>query len=207
MDSLLIKERVVNGHSVCIAVVCDGVGSTKDGSYASAITIKMISDWFEQITTTNRIGLLLRDYILRINEYIAQQAQERNLKTATTLSALLISNGRYYIANVGDSRIYGFKNQTLKLLTQDQSSNGKLTFWLGRPKWTEVFYNEGICEEQHFLICSDGLYKKMDNEYLQLELLKTNGKTLNQTIEHLVNHVVERGETDNISLAMVSCES
>lgn len=61
MDSLLLKERSVNGQSICLAVICDGVGSTQDGAFASAEAIKMIGDWFDHIECMDRLGLQLRE--------------------------------------------------------------------------------------------------------------------------------------------------
>lgn len=207
MDSLLLKERIVAGVSVCLAVVCDGVGSTQDGTFASAFTIKMLGKWFDQLTDISRPGLDLRNYILKINDQIVQKARERGLHTASTVSALLLCKETYYIVNVGDSRIYKFWNCGCKQLTKDQALNGKLTSWLGRPGWTEVFYDEGSSKSGCFLVCSDGLYKRMDYPYLETELLNVEGKKLKKTIERLTQHVIQRGETDNISLAIVLCES
>lgn len=207
MDSLLLKERSVNGQSICLAVICDGVGSTQDGAFASAEAIKMIGDWFDHIECMDRLGLQLRDYVLKINKSIVQKARQQGFHAASTLSALLLCEKHYYIVNVGDSRIYSFSNGQLTQLTQDQSSNGKLTSWLGRPKWTEIFYNEGFCMQKRFLLCSDGLYKKMKESYLRTELINIEEKKLKKTIERLIQYVVRQGETDNISLAIVICES
>lgn len=207
MDSLLLKERLVAGECVCLAAVCDGVGSTRNGAFASAVTVKMLGDWFDCVKSVDRLGLQLRDYILKINEHIVREAQRQGLRTASTLSALLLYGGRYYVVNIGDSRIYRFGDGQIKQLTRDQSSNGKLTSWLGRPEWTEIFYNEGPCGRERFLICTDGLYKKMDEAYLQAELSKAEKKKLSKTVERLIQYVVQQGETDNISLAIVICES
>lgn len=207
MDSLFLKERSVAGESVCLAVVCDGVGSTQNGAFASAVAVKLLSDWFNHLECIDCLGSQLRDCVLRINEHIVQEARRQGLRTASTLSALLLCGGRYHIANIGDSRVYRFDDEGIWQLTQDQTSNGKLTSWLGRPEETEVFYSEGLCGEGQFLICSDGLYKRMDEAYLRSELLRAERKKLKKTIERLIQYVVRQGETDNISLAIVICES
>lgn len=107
MDSLLLKERVVDGQSICLAVICDGVGSVRDGAFASSTAVKMMGSWFDCIQSLECLGLQLRNCVLDINESIVQKAQQRKIRTASTLSVLLVGNGHYYIANVGDSRIYG----------------------------------------------------------------------------------------------------
>lgn len=207
MDSLLLKERVVDGQSICLAVICDGVGSVHEGAFASSTAIKMMGFWFDGIQSLECLGLQLRNCVLDINESIVQKAQQRKICTASTLSALLVGNGHYYIANVGDSRIYGVNGCQLTQLTQDQTSNGKLTSWIGRPNHIDVFYNEGICGAERFLVCSDGLYKKMEHTYLQRTLAHTGRKNIGKSIDQMVQYVIDQGETDNISAAIVLCES
>lgn len=207
MDSLLLKDRVVGGRRVCLAAVCDGVGSMENGAFASSGAIRMLIHWLDRLEDTQRIGLRLRDYILDINRSILWEAQAKGLQTASTLSALLLADGKYYTVHVGDSRIYCFYHNTLELLTCDQVVDGKLAVCLGRTEQIDIIYNEGLCEGQAFLLCSDGLYKKMDIAYLQTQLTRLNKHTLKKTLEQLAQFVVERGERDNISLALVICES
>ena len=207
MDSLLLKERPLNGQSACLAVVCDGVGSTRDGAYASSAAAQMMWTWFDSIDCSERLGLQLCNCVLEINRYVAQAAQQKALQTASTLSALLIWKERYYIANVGDSRVYCLDRGRLFQLTEDQTSNGKLTSWIGRANHIDVFYNEGICRKKRFLVCSDGLYKRMEMPYLQNALIGASKKNLEKIGEQLARHVIDLGETDNISAAIVLCES
>lgn len=207
MDSLLLKDRVISGHKVCLAVVCDGVGSMADGAFAASYAVRMLIDWLDQLESIQRIGLYLRDCILSINRSILKEAQTRGLQTASTLSALLVTDGKYYIAHVGDSRIYSYQNNTLEMLTCDQVLDGKLAACLGRFEQVNIIYNEGMCENQIFLLCSDGFYKKMDMSYLQLQLSHLSKRSIKKTLENLTQFVVKRGEKDNISLALVICES
>ena len=207
MDSLLLKERLLNKQRMCIAVVCDGVGSTRDGTYASSSAVKMMWAWFNNIDRTDRLGLQLCSHVLEINRYVAETAQQKKLQTASTLSALLICEEKYYIANVGDSRVYCLDEGNLLQLTQDQTSNGKLTSWIGRTNHVDVFYNEGTCGSKRFVVCSDGLYKKRELLCLQKALMHTSKKNLEKISQQLVRYVIDEGETDNISVAIVLCES
>lgn len=208
MDSLLLKEREIAGEPVYMAIVCDGVGSMADGAFAASAAVRRISEWFDGLGDTLRIGLRLRDVVLEIDREITAIAGSRGLQTASTLSALLLAGGRFYIVHAGDSRIYGYRDGELLRLTQDDTSeDGKLTAYIGRGRLDQLFYNEGIVEHKLFLLCSDGLYKRMDEMYLQAELERAEGKNLHKCIERLVQYVIDRGEKDNISLALVKCES
>ena len=207
MDSLLLTERLLGGQKTCLAVVCDGVGSTQDGAYASSAAVKMLWAWYNNIEHTGHLGLQLRGCVLEISRFVEKAAQLEGLQTASTLSALLICGEKYYVTNVGDSRVYCMDGGTLFQLTRDHTSDGKLTSWIGRPDPIDVFYEEGTCLGKRFLVCSDGLYKRMDLSYLQKALLRANKKNIRKVAEQMIQHVMDQGEGDNISAAIVVCES
>jgi len=206
MDSLLLRKRSVVGRDILLAVVCDGVGSMEHGSYASAYAAKALNQWFDQAEDVQRLGLRLRDRVLEINQEIIAEAEANGLRTASTLSALLLTGPKYYIVHTGDSRVYCWADHKLVQLTTDQSQGGQLTACLGHRGYTDLTYNEGLCTGQGFLICSDGLYKRMDLEHLRQKLGDLKKKNIRKVLAHLVSYVEERGETDNISLALVLCD-
>lgn len=209
MDSLLLKQRSTDRGAVYLAVVCDGVGSMQDGAYAAAAAVRGLSQWLDGLEDFSRLGLRLRDQVLRLDRDIAQAARSHGLQTAATLSALLLEPERYCTVHVGDSRIYSLSRGVLTQLTRDHvSPGGKLTACLGRERPAALDYGEGAREGQLFLLCSDGLYKRLDPEFLCAQLQKParSQKELERTMDKLVQHVVQRGETDNISLAMIQGE-
>ena len=57
MDSLLLKKRIISGDEVCLAAVCDGVGSLESGAVASSLAIQMLIEWLNGVEDTERIGL------------------------------------------------------------------------------------------------------------------------------------------------------
>lgn len=204
MDSLLLKERDLCQKSLCIAVVCDGVGSLEDGALAATMAVRMLGAWFDALQDTGRLGLKLRDQALEINRVIYHTARSFGIQTAATLSALLLDESQYYIVHLGDSRIYSCREGRLTLLTQDQvSKSGKLSSCLGHTEEIMPFYNEGTLDGQTFLLCSDGLYKRMDPIILQKRVGMATGRNLKKIMGNLVRYVVDRGEQDNISLALV----
>ena len=208
MDSLLLKSRSIGTANATLAVVCDGVGSLIDGEFASGTAAKSLSYWFSNISTANRIGLCMRDEILSINSHIVTQAAQMNLDTATTLTALLLVEDSYYIAHIGDSRIYCYNNGNLSILTSDDiSSSGKLTGYIGKTHDVFLQYSEGSAVGKTFLICSDGLYNRMSTDILIEMIQSWNKRSSNEQVDFLSNYVIERGEADNISLAFVRLES
>lgn len=204
MDSLLVKERTIAGEWICLAVVCDGVGSLESGALAASQAVRQLGAWLNGLEDISRAGLNLRQAVLRINEQIIDQARNLGIRTATTLSALLLTGGRYYIVHAGDSRIYSWGEEGLRQLTRDDiTQEGKLSECIGRSSRPSLFYSEGESEKRIFLLCSDGLYKRMEPDYLSRQLERADRGEFRKAMEHLVEYVVDRGEPDNISVAIV----
>lgn len=208
MDSLLLTKRNINKKDVFLAAVSDGVGSFVDGAYASGIAVKMLNIWFNKLIDTKHIGLKMRDAVLDINTHIILNTERENINTGSTLSALLITDGIYYIVHVGDSRIYSYENGKLSLLTDDNvTDDGKLTACIGQIKNVTIQYYEGATKNKVFLLCTDGLYKRMDIDFVINRIKKMNKQVLNETVKAFVKHVIEHGEQDNITFALIKIGS
>ena len=208
MDSLLLKSGRIGNKDAMLAVVCDGVGSLADGSYASGTAVRMLNDWFNGETLTERAGIKIRDTILDINAHLIKEAINNNLDTASTLSALFFVDGYYYIAHIGDSRIYCYSDGLLTILTNDDVSEiGELTAYLG--KYNDIFLQcyEGTAPGKIFLVCSDGLYKRMDAGLLTEKMLDWDKRPQDDPVNSLAHYVIGRGEQDNITLALIKASN
>lgn len=203
MDSLLLKQRTIDGKPLCIAAVCDGIGGLADGAVASSSAVRKLNQWFDAVKDARRLGLQMRDAVLEINRSIVAEAHREGLHTGTTFSALLLREDCYYVVHTGDSRIYMRQGNSLTQLTEDQSEEGRLTACLGHGERTELFYDEGSGDGDCFLLCSDGLYKRMDPSLLQQGVRQVTNRNMREVMERFIEYVTERGEKDNISLALV----
>ena len=74
---------------------------------------------------------------------------------------------------------------------------------LGKPEKLPVLYGEGDLSKTKFLLCSDGLYKKLDVECIGKYCAQANKKNIPKILEKLVQAAIENGELDNISAAIV----
>ncbi|MFE8645658.1 PP2C family protein-serine/threonine phosphatase [Sphingomonas sp. NCPPB 2930] len=106
-DRLAVAEVMsLNGDRYKLAIVCDGVGGSKDGDVAASLTIaSVITELCRQKARTSLETILPR----------LLKAADRNVRTkldgsgTTTLSVVLVSpNGQLAAANIGDSRIYAW---------------------------------------------------------------------------------------------------
>ena len=207
MDSLILKKGNVNDKESFFVVVCDGVGSLEDGAFASAVAARMLCEWFEDLMDITRIGIRLRDAVLEINTAVFTEAKRRKLHTASTLTALLLLDGRYYIVHVGDSRVYSYEDGVLSVLTSDDvSASGHLTACIGQTEHVFLQYYEGVGVGKTFLVCSDGLYKRMDVAFMAAKIKSWNKRVSSDPLDALSKYVIERGEQDNISFALVKIE-
>lgn len=204
MDSLLLKSRMIGNTPALLAVVCDGVGSMTDGSFASGAAVNTLGKWFDSRVDIERIGLKMRDAVLEINAAIIAKAVEKEIKTASTLSALLLLNDTYHIVHVGDSRIYAHDGVTLTPLTSDDvSETGKLCACIGRSEQITLQYAEGAAWKKTFLICTDGLYKRMDPLLLAANVRIDNHHMAKESVKILTQYVIAQGEQDNITIALL----
>lgn len=204
MDSLLLKSRTVAGTEVCLAAVCDGVGSLADGALSAQWAVQMLYNWLENLEDAEELGTRLRDYVQTMNLAIRTKAQKQQAETACTLSCLLLWRQWYCLAHVGDSRIYLWEQGALRQLTQDQARRGRLTQAMGHREHVTVFFQQGEQRgEQRFLLCSDGLYKRMEPETLGACMARLNRRSLQKALRQLTEHVISQGERDNISAALL----
>lgn len=202
MDCLGIQERIIDGRHALLAVVCDGVGSLEDGGFAASEVIKGMVQWFSELESLERIQVRMRDKAMFLNQYILDASARLRIETATTFSALLIVDQKYYLAHAGDSRIYRYRAGRLEQLTQDDvSDSGALTNCIGHFDDPLIYCSQGDVRDDVLLLCSDGMYKRMDYDFLisQLEMRQD----IRTTLEHLAEYVIQMGEQDNISIIIV----
>lgn len=204
MDSLLLKIRRTDGGDALLAVVCDGVGSLQDGAFASGAAARGLGEWFDALDSFACAGLKMRDAALRLNAHIVWEVRQRDIQTASTLSAMLFFQGRYYIVHAGDSRVYAGDGKGLSQLTcDDVSEAGSLTAYLGRDSGLVLQYLEGDAGGRTFLICSDGLYKRMDREFLSANIRADSTRAAKSSVNALTRYVIGQGEKDNITAALI----
>jgi PPM family protein phosphatase len=229
-DSFLVDKKL---H---LFVVCDGMGGHAAGEVASSLAARTM----REVLAAERERLLeyeqghggtTREDVLRFMEASVQQAclavhtegqkDEGKRGMGTTLEALLILGNRGFIAHVGDSRIYLYRQGSVHQLTEDHSlinellKRGRLT----REQIDKVQYKNavtravGVYESvevdtfdfdvlagDRFLLCTDGLSEYLEDSEIPKLFEETPEDTLSQAFVDLAN---ERGGKDNITALVV----
>ena len=159
-------------NEITVAVLCDGVGSAKEGREASLRTVEYFINNFKLKPQAWTIPQALEQFTNSINNILYSESQINYSKPEllTTLAIIVIDGNRLYGANIGDSRIYLLRDKELFQLSTDHIINEKnkthiLTKVIGISDRIEPYIFENNLEEKdHLLLCSDGLYTEMSQE-------------------------------------------
>ena len=169
------------------------------------------------------------EYIIRkMSREVETFADMRQCQMGTTLSLLLLVDGHCVTANVGDSRIYEINGEGITQLTRDQSfvqrqvDLGNLTFEQAQTDDRRnillqcVGVSAGLVPEiaerdaslgTAYLICSDGFRHKLSQEEIGAGIWQaaTSGgrERMNGKLAEMARLCMSRGETDNITAAVV----
>lgn len=233
-DSVCIKIAEFEGKGqVVMAVICDGMGGLAKGELASATVIRRLSNWFER-DLPKRLGDFAwkgiaeewTKIIREQNEKLSQYGKTSNVSLGTTLSALLIIEGRYMIVHVGDTRIYQISDG-IKQLTEDQTfinreiKAGRMTLeeaavntkrnmllqciGASREVNPDIQYGE-ITPNTVYMLCSDGFRHVLTDVEIYENFNPTSINsidTMKQKSDYLIDVVKKRNERDNITVALL----
>lgn len=224
--------RFVLGAKGAVLLVADGMGGRAGGSRASELAVRAIRAGMTDgrpggadPTAESFVGTL-RSALEGANREIHEEA-ERNIRfrgmgTTATLAGIL--EGVVYLAQVGDSRAYLVRGDSLARLTKDQSlvqdlidsgvlseeeaasvSNNMILQALGPTPSVqpEMTYHE-LRRGDVLLLCSDGLsHVVQDDEILAAVLESMDCLTVCDRLIGLAN---DRGGPDNVTVLVARVE-
>jgi serine/threonine protein phosphatase PrpC len=220
-------------------IVADGMGGHLAGEIASRVAVEIIRKnvnyWitgnsseeelfdFPDNTLSKRGNYILSSIKLAnrvIHEMSKEYTEYRGM--GTTIGVLGIMPSTVVSANVGDSRIYLIRGDTIELLSKEHSmvtqqidlglisreeaQNSPLRHILTRNLGSlvtvdvDVFEIEPV-ENDRFLLCTDGLTDLLSDEEI-LTVVK-NGDDPEHLCHRLVSEANERGGHDNITVSLI----
>ncbi len=233
-DSLAVKRLTTSLGKMVFAVLCDGMGGLSVGEIASATLVKAFSDWanFELPALCENA---LEDHVIRaswehivasVNQKLAKYGESKGLKLGTTVTAILLTEHRYYIVNVGDTRAYAIADSVVQL-TKDQTviarelELGKLTPEQAKtdPRRSVLLQCVGASQEVRpdlffgatnpnavYMLCTDGFRHEITQDEIFDSLNPMRMRNTNQmkaNLDYLVQQNKLRQETDNISVIAI----
>ncbi|MBL8435459.1 MAG: bifunctional protein-serine/threonine kinase/phosphatase [Zoogloea sp.] len=163
-----------------LAAVADGVGGHANGREAAEYTVRgLLSDYYATPDTW-AVNKSLDTVIGALNRWlVAHAARTReSAGMATTLSAIVLRGRRYYLAHVGDSRIYRLRGGRLEQLSTDHvwehpELKNVLSRAVGLDAHLSVDYADGELEAGDvFALMSDGVWGQLGDRKIA-DILKS----------------------------------
>lgn len=160
--------------TITVAVLCDGVGSALRGAEAAKRTTHFLTTSLRSRPLSWSMEKSIRHFIRNINHILYSESMEDygREELVTTLTLVVIEGDRLYGANVGDSRIYLQRENTLTQLSHDHTADetemaSVLTLAIGLQEETTPYYFENNLQaSDRILLCSDGLHQELSIEAL-----------------------------------------
>ncbi len=214
------------GYSVKdgVYVLCDGMGGAAAGEVASSLAVEEMMNRLLNRAPGAGLPETAEQAVFEANEVIYYRAQhDRKLSgMGTTLVALVASERRIWVLNVGDSRCYLHRDGRLEQITVDHSlvdeqvRMGRMTpeealespyrNVITRALGTHSDVAPDIFELEAspgdlFLLCSDGLTREVEDPVIASTLALD--LPLDELCNRLVSAANEAGGHDNITCLLV----
>lgn len=192
-----------------LIAVADGVSGSAGGGEASEMTVRTVSTDYYATPDTWEPPTALEKVISAANRWLISQANaNRDMAgMATTLSLLVIRGQRYYLAHVGDTRIYLLRDGTLKQLTTDHvwdrpDMRHVLKRAVGLDAHLAIDFAEGALQVGDvFTLLSDGVWETLGDKAIHESLLKFN--SVKMVAERLTQTALDQQSADNSTAVVV----
>ncbi len=218
-DAVLVVPRLK------LMLLADGMGGHNGGDIASSMAVDCVSKLVVQneslITDITALAGLLENAVTEANLIIHHTSlNDIDLfGMGTTFIAVALLNNRLVCVNVGDSRLYRFRNGQLTQLTRDHTvMQEQIDAGLVHPDAARLFGFRGLLtravgidasvetdvitddveRDDYLLLCSDGLTDMLIDE--EIATVFSESDDVDKIADHLVELAITCGGRDNISV-------
>lgn len=211
-DAFLVNE------SSLLFGVADGVGGLSGGEIASRLALDEISFRYKEGNKKN-----LAEAIAAANTVVYRYGIDHGKTIATTLSLIALNRKQAFIANVGDSRVYLWRDGHLRQVTtdhtvkQDMLDKGLISKNSQAPSAIDHVITRAIGAEQRvktdisifkvqgndvLLVCTDGITSMLTDDDIQASLRTM--VNIEQASSDLLEKAKIAGGRDNITLILLA---
>jgi serine/threonine protein phosphatase PrpC len=207
-----------------LVVVADGMGGQAGGQIASTLAVDAVREVFLNGPAEDPPAALVAAYQSAhgaIQQYVREHPELAGM--GTTCTAAILHDGQLTYGQVGDSRLYLLRSDTIVQLTRDQSyvqqmvdsgvisaeeaqthpSRNILTSALGSDSTVKADFAEAPIPLQArdiLLLCTDGLHGLVSDAEM---LAASSQNSPREACRKLVDLAKERGGPDNITIQIV----
>lgn len=217
-----------------LLMVADGMGGQGHGQEASRLAVQSLVGYvsgslYVKRPTTEAFLPLLKEGMQYANRVMYQRNCVQRTEMGTTMTAALVIGSTAYVAHVGDSRLYLYRQPSgLAHITQDHSlvaalvtagviqpediythpSRNLIYRFLGEKSSVEVdTHTVPLAAGDILLFCSDGLWEMVRDRQIAA-ILTTPMLDHSRKAQALVQAALAGGGTDNVSVIVVQvCEA
>lgn len=217
------------------------MGGHAAGEVASKLAVETMQEFMKNTLEPNEVTwpeeldpdlplpvkrLIAAGKLANSNIYHASRADPKLNGMGTTMVSILIEGSTAYVAHVGDSRAYLFRNGSVDQVTADHSLiNDYIQQGILKPEEAEQHPLKHVItralgsnlkvevdvktvdlhENDTLLLCSDGLSNLVNDSDLKEIGVQTQGN-LEEACRSLVDLANNRGGEDNITVVMITNE-
>jgi PPM family protein phosphatase len=221
------EDFVLADEANGIFILADGMGGGPAGEVASELAATTSHDLLLRELAGRHgevTGRLLADALAAAHSAVAKRALKDLSLTGmgTTLEIVVVRGAEAVVCHVGDSRIYLYRQGTLRQLTNDD--NYAAVYARAQnipPERVPSGYRHiltqavGVSDElipevltvafkpeDLLLICSDGLNAALSDREIR-QIVAEKGRDLDAAVEGLVTAANDKGAPDNVSVLLV----
>lgn len=223
-DTLAVAEPqkpLFGRRGLWLFVLADGMGGHRGGEIASSVAVQTVVDVFGQMSRQDSPGVALQESLVAANEAILERGQgiPELGKMGTTVVAATVTEQAIHLCNVGDSRAYMVRGESIRQITEDHSLVSEqiragliaeddpfarrniLTRAVGRAGRLEVdLFEEPWQPGDVLMMCSDGLWGVVSDAQMATVLSELEPQPAS---EKLVQMAMTGQSSDNISVVVV----
>ncbi|PCI79354.1 MAG: protein phosphatase [SAR86 cluster bacterium] len=227
------QDHIGFDQELGIAVLADGMGGHKAGEVAAHMAVKFVLEKLQKLvlqeTSVSITGSQLLEFVSNTISssnteiFRAQEKEEAYRSMGTTIVAALVVGSQVYVGHVGDSRLYLYRNRTVKRLTKDHSlvqdlidrgfytereaRGANVGHVVTRAMGTKLDVDVDTAEESLLpydllMLCSDGL-TDMVSDWQIAETIDENIADLDLAAKKLIALANLNGGKDNISVILM----
>ena len=211
-----------------VFAVCDGMGGHKAGEVASRLAVEKISAEYEKLLKADKDALI--KFATNLNNFICDYS-EKNIDCSnmgSTFSALVFDDKNdVSMLHIGDSRIYLYKDKTLKQISTDHTEGKRLVDagiikienlpkfpnrkalykYLGRKgELIADFEKYTTTSKDRYIIASDGLSDTLEDE--EIKNIIADKKEPKEVCHSLIDACLKKGQkcSDNVTIVCIDIE-
>ncbi|MBD3610319.1 MAG: Stp1/IreP family PP2C-type Ser/Thr phosphatase [Gammaproteobacteria bacterium] len=215
-----------------LAILADGMGGHNAGEVASKLAVDTVKHSLSAVLgssiNTDELKAGISQAMLRANAVVFEHAMSNTgcNGMGTTLVVVSYHAEHLVCGNIGDSRVYRYRENELTQLTRDHSL---VSEWVERGFMTKEeaeksqqkniitravglqnevesdLYEFDVQAGDMYLLCSDGLTDVVNDNAIQQALVQSKDE-ISKMPRKLVDMALDAGGPDNISVIVVSVE-